>query len=313
MEVETANLPEYETVIRIQKFFLHVVISTGSMVIGCRVTPDDFTNCVKKPTALWLTTLAVVFVAPLSAYVLSLALHLHFSDGITILVASCCPADILSPIFAYYTNADVTLCLSVIVLTTAMSVGMIPLGIVFCSSAFSELNLVEIPHDTIVLILIQYVIGLSMGMALRKYNEKWANHTVRFLSFVPPLLVIVMVTLTTIQIPRSIQASLVGAFSVLIYLLLMVAVTYIIGALSGQEHATSRAMALCAANKSTLLVLTIVHNSYPGDVLAEALPVPTLLVLVYIALGVLLSALHIIYTNVKERQFDTTLSTEARA
>lgn len=106
---EGTPLPEYETILTIHRIFLHVAIGTGALIIGCKVTPDDFTNCVKKPTAMWLTMLAVVFVAPLGAYVLTLAMNLQFSDGIIILVASCCPADILSPTFAYYTNADVTL------------------------------------------------------------------------------------------------------------------------------------------------------------------------------------------------------------
>ncbi len=182
-----------------------------------------------------------------------------------------------------------------------MAVGLIPLGIFFCSSAFSQLNLAEIPHSTIVIILIQYVTCSAVGMVFRKYYEKWAERTVRFLSFLPFLLIIVMVVLTTVQIPKSLQASIVGVCSVLIYLFLMLAGTYIIGVLSGQEHATSRAMALCASNKSSLLVLTIVHNSYAGDVLAEALPIPTLMVLVYIGLGVLLSALYNIYLHYEQQ------------
>ncbi len=108
-----------------------------------------------------------------------------------------------------------------------------------------------------------------------------------------------MIVIDGILVPHSIQASTDEITAVTIYILVVLSGTYILGLLIGQEQKTCRAMAFCAGNKSSIIVLTIIHDSYAGHVLLEALPEPTLLLIVFIGLGCVLSITYQIFNYLK--------------
>ena len=69
--------------------------------------------------------------------------------------------------------------LAVIVLSNLMSVGMIPLGMYFCSSAYLELDLTIIPAGLIMVTMFVSIGSIALGMAFRAYKEKWADRFVK--------------------------------------------------------------------------------------------------------------------------------------
>ncbi|XP_022100853.1 ileal sodium/bile acid cotransporter-like [Acanthaster planci] len=281
----------------LQRYLLLAALALSSLLYGSKMTPDDFTKCVKKPLGLWLAMMVSALLAPLTAFVISLIFSLHYSDGLTLLITSICPAGALSPIFAFYTQADVCLCLSVIVLSTLMSVGMIPLGVYLCSNAYTELDLAVIPNNIIVITLSTSIGFISLGMALRNWKEKVADRLVLALSYLPVLIPIIMIFLVGITIQHSVHFTPSEIFPVLVYLLVLLSGTYLLGHLAGQTHETCRAMAFSAASKSVLLSLTVVHSSFTGEVLLSALPLPNLFLIEYIVIGLIFSAAFWIYRH----------------
>ncbi|XP_038071528.1 ileal sodium/bile acid cotransporter-like [Patiria miniata] len=282
-------------VTNLQRYLLLASLALSSFLFGCKVKPDDFTKCVQQPVALWLSMMVSVILAPLTAYVLSLIIHLNYSYGLTLLITSICPAGALSPVFAYYTQADVCLCLSVFVLSTLMSVGMIPLGVFLCSRAYRQLRLAVLPNNVIVIALCVAIGCIAIGMTVRHRKQKMADKIVLALGYTPTLIIVAMLILVGTTIPHSMHFSVSEFFTVLLYHLILMSGTYILGYLSGQTHGSCRAMALSSASKSILLAKTIVHTSFMGDVLVSTLPIPTLFLIQYLVIGFLLSALHRIY------------------
>ncbi|XP_071794583.1 sodium-dependent organic anion transporter-like [Asterias amurensis] len=310
---EVANFVVIDDVSAIQRRCLLAAVGLSSLIMGCAVTTDDFTQCVKKPAALWVTMSVVVFFAPLTAYILTVAMQLHSTDGIALLITAFGPSDILSAVFAYYTNSDVCLCLTVFMLSTTMAVGFIPCGVLICSSAFPTLSLAEIPYDTIIIILLEGVAGLGVGMAFRKFKEHWADNFVKVFSWTPLVPVITMIVVDGILVPHSLHASLGEITAVTIYLLVVLVGTYILGLLTGQGQNKCRAMAFCAGNKSSIVVLTIIHDSYSGHILVEALPEPTFLLIVFIGLGCLLSIAYQMFNYLKNSSLINLIEKEVGA
>ncbi|XP_038072097.1 solute carrier family 10 member 6-like [Patiria miniata] len=296
MEIDTATLVEAEAeVVQLQRAFLLAALGLSSFIFGSKVDPSDFTRCVKKPLGMWMSVFVSVLLSPLVAYILNLVFKLEVSAGIALLVTSCCPAGNLSPIFAYYTQSDICLCLSVIVLSTLMSVGMIPLGMFICSNAYKELDLTVIPNTLIVINLFVNMGSITMGMVFRSYKEKWADRFVKAFSNVPLLVILAMIIIVRIKLPLSLHVAVKDVFAVLLYLVIVLCGTYLTGLLVGQDHETCRAMALCSANKSIMLALTILHASFTGEVLVNTLPIPTFFLIEYSLVGLVMSGVYQLY------------------
>ncbi|XP_022100892.1 solute carrier family 10 member 6-like [Acanthaster planci] len=294
LQVEAS--PEEDAVIKLQRTFLLVTLGLSSLIYGSKVDPLDFTRGVKKPKAMWMSMFVSVLLSPVLAYVLILALRLEVREGIALLVTSCCPAGNLSPIFTYYTEADICLSLSVIVLSTLMSVGMIPLGVYICSNAYTELDLTVIPNTLIVVNLCVNIGGIALGMAFRRYKEKWADRFVKAVSYLPLLVVIAMIIIVRIKLPNSVDASIKDISAVFLYLIIVLCGTYLTGMLVDQDHHVCRAMGLCSADKSVALALSIIHVSFSGEALVDTLTIPTLFLIEYILIGVVLSVAYQIYS-----------------
>lgn len=122
-----------------------------------------------------------------------------------------------------------------------------------------------------------------------------------------------MIVMNGILVPHSLHASLDEITAVTIYLLVVLVGTYILGLLTGQGQKTCRAMAFCAGNKSSIVVLTIIYDSYSGHVLVEALPGPTFLLIVFIGLGCLLSIAYQMFNYLKNSSLINLIEKEVGA
>ncbi|XP_072050617.1 ileal sodium/bile acid cotransporter-like [Amphiura filiformis] len=271
---------------------LTVGLGASMFIMGCDVCHANFTWQVRHPVGLWVGIVIVDLLMPLTGNVLSRILWLKPADAIALIVITSCPTDGLSSIFSYWTDSDVCLSLSITILSTALAVGTIPLGIIIYSRGWSELTLAIIPDIMILYIFVLVLVAVGLGMAIRRMSEKWAERFAKIASPIPLVVIISSIIFRLVYAPLSFQGSWKQWLAGALVPLFGFGYGYFLGFLAHQPPVGCRAIAFASANKSILLAAEVIYESFSPEVVAASFPLVGLSQITFVCEGLFFVMLY---------------------
>ncbi|XP_023234763.1 solute carrier family 10 member 6-like [Centruroides sculpturatus] len=157
---------------------LTVIIIMMSM--GADICWGQIWNHVRRPIAVLIGIFCQFIVMPLSGYTYKHIFQLEAEVATGLLIISCTPGGILSNIFTYYLNGDVSLSVSMTTISTVLALGMMPLNVWLYSGQIA--NQLVIPFGNMALSLVMITSPALVGMIIRwkfprasVYITKWGS------------------------------------------------------------------------------------------------------------------------------------------
>ncbi len=262
---------------------LLIVLMTG---MGATLTVANFRNVLKKPKGVLIGLASQFGWMPLCAFFLATWLELPEAMAISLLIVGCTPGGTTSNLYTYYARADLSLSISMTVLSTFTAFALMPLLLVFYVGKLGEPT-IEVPYGQMVVTLVLVLLPVCVGMWIRSRKPELARRVERIgsLSGIGVLVLLIVSGLVhnghllTDSTPEMFAATVgLGAVGM--------GLGYLAARVLGLGPAQRRAVALETGIQNSPLAFGIIVLSFP-EVLQ---PLMLWLPLLY-ALFVLLSAL----------------------
>ncbi|XP_067126720.1 sodium-dependent organic anion transporter-like [Centruroides vittatus] len=130
--------PEVPKLVKDILIILTVIIIMMSM--GADICWGQIWNHVRRPISVLIGILCQFVVMPLSGYTYKHIFQLEAEVATGLLIISCTPGGILSNIFTYYLNGDVSLSVSMTTISTVLALGMMPLNVWLYSDSEKQVS-----------------------------------------------------------------------------------------------------------------------------------------------------------------------------
>lgn len=168
--------------------FSKVIIAFFLFGIALDTRLEDFRDVVRRPWVVGVGLVAQYVVAPGLTLLLTLALDVHASVAIGMLLVACCPAGNLSNILTHRARGDVPLSIAMTGTSNALAVVLTPLTLAFWCGLNSKADrlLTEIDLDPWdMAIEVAVLIGLPFALGLF-VATRWPDRAARGARFVEP-------------------------------------------------------------------------------------------------------------------------------
>ncbi|XP_023220387.1 ileal sodium/bile acid cotransporter-like isoform X2 [Centruroides sculpturatus] len=166
----TTNLSNYthinediKTAYNILVIFLIIFIMTS---MGANICWKQIWMHVRKPFGPIIGLVCQFLMMPLVGFIYNKIFKFKPEMAAGLLIMSCCPGGVVSNIFSYYLNGDVSLSVTMTTVSTILALGMMPLN-VWIYSIRTESSTLIIPYKSIALSLILIISPVLVGMAIR--------------------------------------------------------------------------------------------------------------------------------------------------
>ncbi len=152
---------------------LLLVLMTG---MGATLTPRNFSDIARRPKGVLIGLASQFGWMPLLAFVLAQALNLDEAFAIGLLIVGCTPGGTTSNLFTYYARADVSLSISMTVVSTLCAFVMMPLLLGLYVGQLDNTS-ITIPYASILVTLVLVLVPVAIGMAIKSRSERAAELT----------------------------------------------------------------------------------------------------------------------------------------
>ena len=230
---------------------------------------------------------------PLIALALDLMLDLSPPIALGLMIMGCMAGGPISNFFTYIARGDLSLSVSMTVISTLSGFVMIPLLLSIYAAPFIGLSgsgNLQIPYGKIVVTLLFIIVPAALGIVLRSRSLVWAGRMERGGSIAGFAMIFVIVA--GIVFRHSDTLMQIDARVYLAGLLLAPTgfVRGYLGALAmGLARAQRRALSLETGSQNTPLALAIILLSFPAEVQPEIMIVPLLYGVTVVPLTALLA------------------------
>ena len=250
------------------------------MGMGSTLSPGSFRQLLKQPAPALIGLASQYGWMPLIAWGLALTLNLSPPIALGLIIMGCVSGGPISNFFTYIARGDLSLSVSMTVISTLSGFLMIPLMLsIYAASLFAAVgdgNL-AIPHGKIITTLLIITVPVVLGMILRSRSRIWARRMER--GGMVAGLAIIAVIVAGVLFRHSDTLMQINA-SVYLAGLLLGPTGFVLGYLSawalGLVRAQRRAVSLETGSQNTPLVLGIILISFPPEVQPELMIVPLL-------------------------------------
>lgn len=154
---------------------LLLVLMTG---MGATLTRRDFSEIARRPRGVLIGLASQYGWMPLLAFVLARALGLDDAFAVGLLIVGCTPGGTTSNLFTYYSRADVSLSISMTVVSTLCAFVMMPLLLGLYIGQLGD-GTIEIPYGNIVVTLVLVLVPVGLGMWIKSRSARAAAITER--------------------------------------------------------------------------------------------------------------------------------------
>ena len=248
--------------------------------MGATLSADSFRRLLKQPTPALIGLASQYGWMPLIALALALMLDLSPPIALGLIIMGCMAGGPISNFFTYIARGDLSLSVSMTVISTLSGFVMIPLMLSIYAATFigaAENSNLAIPHGKIIATLLVIIVPVALGIVLRRRSLVWAKRMERGGSIAGFAMIIVIIigilfrhSDTLMQIDGRVY--LAG--------LLLAPTGFVLGYLSalaaGLARAQRRAVSLETGSQNVPLALGIILLSFPAQVQPEIMTVPIL-------------------------------------
>ncbi|MEZ4805535.1 MAG: bile acid:sodium symporter family protein [Bacteroidia bacterium] len=150
-----------------------IIIMLG---MGLSLLLEDFKRIIKFPKAVFIGLVNQLVLLPLLGFVLARSLSLPPEIAVGIMILAACPGGPTSNLITLLAKGDIALSVTLTAVSSLITIFTIPFVVNFALLHFNNNEIplqLDIPK-TIAQILIITVIPVSIGMLIRKRNEKFA-------------------------------------------------------------------------------------------------------------------------------------------
>jgi len=152
------------------------------MGMGSTLSPGSFRQLLKQPAPALIGLASQYGWMPLIAWGLALTLNLSPPIALGLIIMGCVSGGPISNFFTYIARGDLSLSVSMTVISTLSGFLMIPLMLsIYAASLFAAVgdgNL-AIPHGKIITTLLIITVPVVLGMILRSRSRIWARRMER--------------------------------------------------------------------------------------------------------------------------------------
>ena len=136
--------------------------------MGASLTPRDFNLAFHPPHRLAAGVVSQFFVMPFVGFILSISLGLPEPVAVGLLILSCMPGGTTSNMFTYFARGNLALSILMTIASTILGVILIPMILGIYASALE----LEVPLRNIVVSLGSVLVPVTLGMVVRRINER---------------------------------------------------------------------------------------------------------------------------------------------
>ncbi|RKZ46162.1 MAG: transporter [Gammaproteobacteria bacterium] len=248
--------------------------------MGSTLSTDSFRQLLKQPAPALIGLLSQYGWMPLISMILALALDLSPPIALGLIITGCVAGGPISNFFTYIARGDLSLSISMTVISTLSGFVMIPLMLLIYTALFTGVagnSSLEIPHGKIIATLLVIIIPVALGIVLRRRSLIWARrmeHAGSIAGFAMIVIIVAGILFRHSDTLMQIDAS--------VYLagFLLAPTGFVLGYLSalamGLAGAQRRAVSLETGSQNVPLALAIILLSFPPEVQPEIMIVPIL-------------------------------------
>lgn len=248
--------------------------------MGATLSTDGFHQHLRRPVPALIGLVSQYGWMPLISLALALTLDLSPPIALGLILTGCVSGGPISNFFTYIARGDLSLSVSMTVISTLSGFVMIPLMLFIYTAPFigaaGSSNL-EIPHGKIIATLLAIIVPVALGMGLRRRSLVWARRmertgTVAGFAMIVVIVVGILLRHSDTLVQTSISVYLAG--------LLLAPTGFAFGYLSaltlGLTTPQRRAVSLETGSQNVPLALGIILISFSAEVQPEIMIVPIL-------------------------------------
>ena len=246
--------------------------------MGATLSTDSFRRLLKQPQPALIGLASQYGWMPLISLALALALDLSSPIALGLIITGCVAGGPISNFFTYIARGDVSLSVSMTVISTLSGFVMIPLMLSIYTAAVIGVEGngdLSIPYGKIITTLLLIIVPVALGMVLRRRSFVWARRVEyggSIAGFAMILVIMIGILYRHSEIFMQIDASIYIAG------LLLAPAGFVLGYLSalatGLVMAQRRAVSLETGSQNVPLALAIILLSFPTEVQAEIMIIP---------------------------------------
>ncbi|GFQ65125.1 solute carrier family 10 member 6 [Trichonephila clavata] len=165
-----------------------------------QVTWMQLKNHIKYPTGIGIALVTQFFIKPLAAYALMRSSNIIKQHALMILVISACPGGVLSSVFAYFFDGDLSLSILITSISTFLSMGVMPINLWIYGHNFETKNL-TLPYQPLALHLMYIITLLITGILLQWKFPSISNLLIKVGNYVGLIIVIICIILEILAFP----------------------------------------------------------------------------------------------------------------
>jgi len=248
--------------------------------MGATLSVDSFRQLLKQPVPALIGLASQYGWMPLIALALALMLDLSPPIALGLIIMGCMAGGPISNFFTYIARGDLSLSVSMTVISTVSGFVMIPLLLSIYAASFIGLSGssdLQIPYAKIIATLLIIIVPVTLGIVLRRRSLVWARRMERGGSIAGFAMIVFIVAGVLFRHSDSLMH--IDA-SVYLAGLLLAPTGFVLGYLSalatGLVSAQRRAVSLETGSQNVPLALGIILLSFPPEVQPEIMIVPLL-------------------------------------
>lgn len=272
---------------------LLIVLMAG---MGATLTLESFRLVLKRPRGVLIGVASQFGWMPLIAFGLAKALELPPEIAVGLILVGCTPGGTTSNLFTYYARADVALSVSMTAISTSVAVVLMPLLLTVYAASYTSEEL-TIPLGKIVVTLALVLAPVALGMAVRAQKGVEAARKLELAGSVSGIAVLVL--LIAKGLLENHEVLLAANASTYLATIGLGALGMVLGWLAarlvGLDVAARRAVAFETGIQNSPLAIAIVIAAFEGSQQETIVTVPLMYALfVLIVATVVTTALRLI-------------------
>ncbi|XP_064618751.1 uncharacterized protein LOC135482553 [Lineus longissimus] len=177
-----------------------IAVFVSQIAVGCKTELEVIKEVLKKPIAPVIGFFCQFCIMPPLAFGIGKLLSVSAGEAVGIFTLGCSPGGGSSNMYSYLLLGDVSLSITMTLISTIASLGMLPLWMFTLGELLlAELGMgdVTIPYENIIISLVMVIIPVGIGLIIKRYRPLWAK---KIAKIIRPFMIIFLLFMFTFGI-----------------------------------------------------------------------------------------------------------------
>lgn len=162
--------------------------------IGITLHLEDFKRVIVKPKEIVTALVCQVILLPLVAFLIVYFFDMPLWAKLGLILVAACPAGASHNFISYYLKGHLALAVSTTAISSVLVFATIPILVNLALTLFeSQHQEIRLPvGQTILKIFVTVLLPIVLGVLLKEFKEKWADHLTEIMKRVMPLILLLI-------------------------------------------------------------------------------------------------------------------------